>query len=335
MSERMPAGGITQLPVSRSAPIKLFRPILFLLLVIGLLFYLSTETSDKPPSSDLAEAGQVDQRKVVMNRLRTQSNSELITKKEQIERSESVFTPVKSEISKAAGTNIEGEVQQSALVIDLGKTKSDEQRVIKRGIEEQAAPPLLPAVVETATDINAVAPKNQSVASYYKIGPSGEKLSDSAKVWACVEDTNTGLVWEVKSEDGGLHDKNNLYTWYEPTENGESAGIADGGRCDGGIDCDSYAYVHAINAQKLCGYSDWRLPTREEFMTLISVNGGGGSVNHDYFPQGLESWYWTATSNKKHPNYAWYLLFRNGIMLSDIKVRAKHLRLVRSESPTG
>lgn len=169
---------------------------------------------------------------------------------------------------------------------------------------------------------------------YIKLDADGNRLPDDAESWVCVEDPRTGLVWEVKTEDGGLRDKNSLFSWYQPTLSGVLQGVADKGRCEGKIDCDADAYIKAINSEAYCGYADWRLPTREEMLSVVSFSSedGGNKVlmNSDYFPQTLPSWYWTASSNEGHPDYAWYVLFRNGIALSDRKARPKHLRLVRS-----
>ncbi len=172
---------------------------------------------------------------------------------------------------------------------------------------------------------------------YIKISAAGERLPQSAEKWACVEDTATGLVWEVKSAERGLHHKGNLYSWYAPNESGRAAGVPDGGRCGGNIDCDSYAYALALNRNKYCGYADWRLPTLDEIVTIVEQDkeSTGVWINRDYFPEGLRSWYWTATPNEQHPEYAWYLLFRNGIALSDRKDRSKHLRLVRTTGKAG
>ena len=49
--------------------------------------------------------------------------------------------------------------------------------------------------------------------SYTKISYDGKKLPDNAKSWSCVRDNNSGLVWEVKSTDGGIHDRENIYRW--------------------------------------------------------------------------------------------------------------------------
>ncbi|MDD5229653.1 MAG: DUF1566 domain-containing protein, partial [Methylococcales bacterium] len=57
---------------------------------------------------------------------------------------------------------------------------------------------------------------------YTKIANNGSLLSDDAKLgtaptdWACTKDNKTGLIWEVKTTDGGLRDKDWYYSWYEP-----------------------------------------------------------------------------------------------------------------------
>ena len=62
--------------------------------------------------------------------------------------------------------------------------------------------------------------------SYTKLDAQGNELSDSAASWVMVRDNVTGLIWEVKTDDGSIHDKDNEYTWYDsnPETNGGDAG---------------------------------------------------------------------------------------------------------------
>ncbi len=171
---------------------------------------------------------------------------------------------------------------------------------------------------------------------YLKKGHDGKILPDNTAIWSCIEDMNNGLIWEVKSEDGSIHDKNNSYSWFKPDATETPQGVADGGQCKGDSDCDTHAYVELINKQKYCGYSDWRLPTKDEMLSIVSFeNKTSTTINSDYFPGALPSWYWTASSNEKQTEYAWYILFRNGIALNDLKERPKHIRLVRSQTEKG
>ena len=166
---------------------------------------------------------------------------------------------------------------------------------------------------------------------YIKHDISGQSLDDNKEQWACVQDTKTGLMWEVKSEDDAMRNPDNLYSWFEP-ETKAVKGKPDGGRCKGSADCDTHAYIEAMNKQNFCGHNDWRLPTREQMQTLLDFEGGdvNTKIDNQYFPRTKPSWYWTSSEHDKKNDYAWYVLFRNGHALSDLKERPKHIRLVRA-----
>ncbi len=168
---------------------------------------------------------------------------------------------------------------------------------------------------------------------YIKYDMNGKVLDDSNEKWTCVQDTKNGLMWEVKSKDDNMRKPDNLYSWFNP-ENKSLKGVTDGGRCMGDTDCDTHAYIKAMNQKNFCGHNDWRLPTREEMLGLVNFIDASDNVkiNASYFPETLPSWYWTATSNKSHPEFAWYILFNNGVSLNDLKENPKHIRLVRKES---
>lgn len=170
---------------------------------------------------------------------------------------------------------------------------------------------------------------------YVKISHAGGEVNKSVNGWDCVEDKNSGLVWEKKTQDRGLRDAGNFYSWYNPagSATGVNAGVPDNGKCRGGIDCDTNAYVQAVNGMKLCGYSDWRLPTRAELATLVQFNGkqsGKGMIDSRYFPSAPTDWYWTADSDVKGSRHAWYVLFLNGRSMKAPKSDAKRVRLVRT-----
>lgn len=123
--------------------------------------------------------------------------------------------------------------------------------------------------------------------SFTKVSSSGEALPATASEWHCVKDNVTGLLWELHTNDGGLRDKNNTYSWYNPvpSTNGGDAGIPNGGSCSGGISCDTQSYVAAVNAAGLCGYHDWRLPTSGELLGLVdfSIPAPGPAIDVNYF----------------------------------------------------
>lgn len=205
-------------------------------------------------------------------------------------------------------------------------TKPAKKTVEKKAIVLVVA---APAPIPVVSVVKVVTPQPD----YIKHDIDGKSLEKNNETWSCVHDTKGGLMWEVKSKDDPMRNSNNLYSWFNPS--GDTLkGVTDGGHCKGAADCDTHAYIKEMNIQNYCGHNDWRLPTREEMMGLVSYANGSGKVkiNTNYFPHALPSWYWTASSNESRPEFAWYVLFKNGMSLNDLKENPKHIRLVRSLS---
>ena len=59
---------------------------------------------------------------------------------------------------------------------------------------------------------------------FTKIANDGSVQPANAATWACVRDNVTGLMWEVKSDDNGLRDKDWTYTWYSTNSNSNGGG---------------------------------------------------------------------------------------------------------------
>ena len=52
-----------------------------------------------------------------------------------------------------------------------------------------------------------------------KLDDQGKPLPIYAATWACVKDNATGLIWEEKTNDQGLRDKEWTYTWHDSDAN--------------------------------------------------------------------------------------------------------------------
>lgn len=180
---------------------------------------------------------------------------------------------------------------------------------------------------------------------FTKLDAEGQPLeADAAAVWSCVRDEVTGLTWESKTNDRGVHDAYSTYSWYDPdpTTNGGSPGEADGGIC--GIEsCDTHGLVTAVNAQGLCGFTDWRLPTREELLSLLDRARFGPTLDTRYFPMMAQPdregrWVpfsqWTSSATLD-PDVAWILWFAEGMSYVNRKNDSEYLgaRLVRGTQP--
>lgn len=129
--------------------------------------------------------------------------------------------------------------------------------------------------------------------SFVKIGAVGEALPKTASTWSCVRDKVTGLMWELKTDDGGPRDKDLLFTHIGDGQAGDAS-----------------AYVAAVNATGLCGANDWRMPTRIELESLLdfSVRYPGARIDTQWFPNSPATLHWSSTSSEVNgggPGYFW------------------------------
>ncbi len=170
--------------------------------------------------------------------------------------------------------------------------------------------------------------------------------------WACTKDNATGLIWEVKTDDGGLRDKDWYYSWYKPEgDNGGYAGYQNGNGhpewCKGS-DCDTYAFTNAVNKQGLCGAQDWRMPTKGELEGLVYCSDGitktldkyesgrictdsptKPTINTTYFPNTVSNWFWSSSPYASERGGARYVGFDYGFSGYNGRNGDSGVRLVR------
>lgn len=148
----------------------------------------------------------------------------------------------------------------------------------------------------------------------------------------CVLDRRTGLMWEVKGGEAGLHYHGNSYTWFstDRVRHMTVPGTPRGGSCDASA-CDTEAFVAAVNESRLCGHSDWYLPTRDELMTLgdPQLVDTGLVMDRAFFPHATAREFWTAETFRLYPDSAWVVNAGHGLDRVDLKKVPKAVRLVR------
>jgi len=175
--------------------------------------------------------------------------------------------------------------------------------------------------------------------SFAKIDAGGNPLPNDAVSWNCVRDNNTGLLWEVKSADMGLHSKWHTYTWFNPDE-GQNGGVegregeADDITCGSPAvvkeGCDTAKYVAAVNASGWCGHKDWRLPSVDELASLVDYNSFLPAISKNYFADiVMPAGFWTSSPSAAGPSYAWIVIFDDGYLGTCVKSWNYYLRLVR------
>ena len=158
---------------------------------------------------------------------------------------------------------------------------------------------------------------------FTKISATGDPLPASATQWSCVKDNHTGLMWEVKTDDGGLRDKDNTYSWYNPdtSTNGGFAGNENEGN-------NTQAFAQAVNSQiqPLCGHRDWRLPNKQELHSIINYGKYHPSIDETYFPN-TKSFSYVSSSLVAYINgNVWTVDFNYGYTSNG---SGGHVRLVR------
>jgi hypothetical protein len=161
---------------------------------------------------------------------------------------------------------------------------------------------------------------------FVKLDAQGQAMARSAEA-ACVLDDASGLVWEAKRNDSSLRDVNNTYSWLPLSDNNKGRyDEADGGSCTGDIKCDTASYVRAVNDDKLCGFSDWRVPTRDELNGIRVSQSELPKIDIDFFPHTWESVYWASSGRDEQ---ARSVDFGDSFDYINRHSRVKYLRLVR------
>jgi hypothetical protein len=169
--------------------------------------------------------------------------------------------------------------------------------------------------------------------NFTALNASGQPTTPSsgATPHPCVRDNVTGLVWEVKTDDGGLHDEDWNFTWYKTNSPDGYNGTASGGNCGGTVaeGCDTEKFVARVNATGWCGYTDWRMPTVKELEGIADLGRANPAIDPTFFPNTPSSNFWSGSPYADYSDYAWHVGFSIGVANGYSRVISNHVRLVR------
>ena len=156
---------------------------------------------------------------------------------------------------------------------------------------------------------------------------AGAALSYTDNGDGTITDLNTGLMWEKKGDNGGLHDQVNIYLW---SGDGTQETIWD--------------WLDDINTEGgtgFAGHSDWRIPNVKELQSIIDYEVFSPSVD-PVFDTGCvatctvttcsctdPSFGWSSTSSADGPSDAWVVDFSDGFVGSGGKSFLFFVRAVR------
>jgi len=110
--------------------------------------------------------------------------------------------------------------------------------------------------------------------------------------------------------DGTITDNRTGLMW---VKDGNSAGCNNGSYliwADALTFCENLSYV---------GYTDWRLPNRNELQSIVDYGKKNPSINTTYFPNTKSNFYWTSTTYAGNTSYTWVVIFSYGSVASDYK----------------
>jgi uncharacterized protein DUF1566 len=151
----------------------------------------------------------------------------------------------------------------------------------------------------------------------------------------------TGLVWEQKTDDGSVHDKDNAYRWcagvfpnctnpLNPQPDG-TAFTAFLGTLNNGTSNDGVTTTGCF-----AGHCDWRLPAIEELAGIRDLNAPGCStftgpcIDQTVFGPTIAYAYWSATTLYNGGGDAWLVYFGFGGVSEGPKTLDNYVRAVRS-----
>jgi len=155
--------------------------------------------------------------------------------------------------------------------------------------------------------------------SFVKVAADGSLLPASATQWSCVKDKVTGLLWEVKTNDGGLRDYRLLYTNHGDLRAGDSSRLVD-----------------AVNTTGLCGRNDWRLPDRHELQSLVDYGRASGAtaIDQRWFPNSLYAYHWTGSTYVGATAASWLVTFDRRVKVYFAKRQQTYAVRLVNGSPT-
>lgn len=88
--------------------------------------------------------------------------------------------------------------------------------------------------------------------------------------------------------------------------------------------------VAAVKELRTGGYSDWRLPTRRELLTLVDDAKSSPAIDKEFFPNCRSDWYRTGTVYAPYPGCRWGVDFGYGSSGFLLDVDVYFVRAVRA-----
>ncbi|EPY1011206.1 DUF1566 domain-containing protein [Vibrio vulnificus] len=179
--------------------------------------------------------------------------------------------------------------------------------------------------------------------SFLKIDAQGERLARQdlpyiATPHSCTVESKTGRTWAVPNSE--MEEGDRIRHWYGIDNrylHGDNLAVSDdqyNGFCvalngdvysqDKARQCTVNQLVQRANESKLCGISEWRLPTYEETLNILTLKGKPQlNFDDDYFPSVDGSKLWMKQTHPSAESHAYLLETNSWNAVAQIK--EKHI----------
>ena len=128
--------------------------------------------------------------------------------------------------------------------------------------------------------------------SFTKLDNDGQPLPAEAEDWACVKDNTTGYIWESKKGNGlgqgaaGLHSADDTYFSIQSNGGPFASNVCYGHNADDvNTHCHTDKFVDRVNAEALCGITNWRMPILPELESLVNYGDSVSAIDGTFFPE--------------------------------------------------
>ena len=149
----------------------------------------------------------------------------------------------------------------------------------------------------------------------------------------CVKDNSTGLVWEGKTASPATSRLGtSTYTNYDSTASAQKwngNAYVNPITSDIGASTNSIGYRDAVRTSALCGFTDWRMPSKEELQGILS-GSTSPTIDTVWFPNTSAVGYWSSSPYVGYPGFAWGVSFDDGYASGYNRGYNYGVRLVRS-----
>lgn len=142
-----------------------------------------------------------------------------------------------------------------------------------------------------------------------------------------VSDLDSGLIWEKKDDLGGVHDKDNTYSWTTGSPYGPTGTVFT-------------TFLYNLNGQTsndgsntvtscFTGHCDWRLPTVQELQGILVAGCATDPCIDPTFGATRSDTHWTATTHSSAAGSVWFVSFYDGLVFYGNKSINVYVRAVR------